>query len=196
MVVKRRPIISLMIILFFIFISAILYSIDDFGGFYWQNYYTGVESWEWLYFNHIVSGPFMLLTLVLFVAILIILAVALFAKDFGSTKIPYVISLIILGLIFLISFLGMNAVWIVGVAGDYDDWWWDTACYVGNITPILIGLMLIYPLAKVTKLKREMEGKERGKKSKGRKGPSRKGKSPSRKKSKTLDPGDNKISWD
>jgi hypothetical protein len=133
-----------------ILLSLVLYSLNDFGGVYWVDYY-GTKYWVYLYFDHIISGPFMGLTVILFLGIMTVLSVALFSKKFGTRKAPYIISMVLLGIIFLISFLGMMAVAIAGWTGDYDDWWWDTACFVGNISPILGILMLIFPLSKVAR---------------------------------------------
>ena len=143
-----------------ILISAISYALDDFGGLYWVDYY-GSRYWEWFWFNHIVSGPFMVLSILLFLGAIVALGFALGSRRIGSKKTPYIISMIMMVTIFLISFLGMLTLAAVGTIGDYDDWWWDTACYVGNIAPILITLMLIYPLVIVSK-KKDEEGSGQG----------------------------------
>ncbi len=144
----------------FIFISAISYALDDFGGLYWVDYY-GTRYWEWFWFNHLASGPFMVLSVLLFLGAIVTLGIALASKRIGSKKTPYIISMIMMALIFLISFLGMLTLAAVGTIGDYEDWWWDTACYVGNIAPILITLMLIYPLVIISK-KKDDEGSRIG----------------------------------
>jgi hypothetical protein len=145
---NRRPIITPIITIILSLIAAVWYSLSDFGGYYWEtgSYYNRVRTWEYLSMLHPISGPFMWITVLLFTALIVMMLIALLSKKFGSGKAPYVTGLILVGIAFVISILGAIAVAIVGVTGDYYEWWYDDSCFVGSIAPILICISLVSSL--------------------------------------------------
>ena len=68
------------------------------------------------------------------------------SKKIGSSRAPYIVGLVLVGLIFMLSFLGALAVAAFGIFDDNDDWWYDGACFVGNISPLVIAVFLIVAL--------------------------------------------------
>lgn len=79
--------------------------------------------------------------------------ISLISRKAGRRKAPYVTGIVLISLVFLISLIGAIALAIVGETGDYNDWWWDGACFVGNIAPLLILPFLIISLIKVSRAK-------------------------------------------
>ena len=149
----RRPLVFIIIAIALVFIASVLYPIWEFGGYYWGSYYSGVQTWEYLTFFHLASGPFMFCVMFLFVATFVLLLITIISKKVGRKRAPYVIGILSISLVFLISFIGAIVVAIVGATGDYDDWWFGGACFVGNIAPLLILPFLIISLIKVSKNK-------------------------------------------
>jgi hypothetical protein len=154
---KKTPIGWIIPVLILILVAAILFPIWDFGGFYTYDYYNGIKTWEYLYFNHLASGPFMCCVMLLFAATFILMIVTLVSKKIGRKKAPYAAGVIMISLVFLISLIGAITVAIVGATGGYDDWWFDGACFVGNIAPILIIPFLLVALIKVTGRKKDKD---------------------------------------
>jgi len=150
---EKRPLNFIIIAIVLVFIASVLYPIWEFGGFYWNNSYAGVKTWEYLTFFHIVSGPFMFCVMFLFVGTFLLLLITIISKKVGRKKAPYVIGTIMISGIFLISLIGAIAVGIVAAVGDYDDWWFGGACFVGTIAPLLILPFLVLSLKKVSRIK-------------------------------------------
>ena len=154
---KKRPIGLIIPVLILILIAAILFPIWEFGGFYWYNYYSGIKTWEYLNFGHLASAPFMVCAMLLFAATFILMLITLISKKVGRKKAPYLIGIIMISMVFLISFIGAIAVAIVGATNDSDDWWHGGACFVGNIAPILIIPFLLIALIKTSKSKKDKD---------------------------------------
>lgn len=146
---KKKPLELIIPALVLILLASILFPLWDFGGFYWYDAYHGIRAWEYLYFNHLASGPLMAIVMLLFATTAVLMLVSLISKDFGKKRAPYLIGIILISIVFAISLIGAIAVAIVG-ATEYDDWWWDGACYVGNIAPLLVIPLLIIALLKVS----------------------------------------------
>ena len=157
---ERRPIGWIIPVLILILIAAILFPIWEFGGFYWHNYYSGVKTWEYLNFSHLASAPFMACVMLLFVGTFVLMIVTMASRKVGSKKAPYLIGIIMISLIFVISLIGAIAVIIAGSTNDSDEWWFGTACYVGNIAPLLIITFLLIALISVRKRKKSSSDEE------------------------------------
>ncbi|MGA1793202.1 MAG: hypothetical protein ACMUHM_04565 [Thermoplasmatota archaeon] len=149
----RRPLVFIILAIVLIFIASVLFPIWEFGGYYWNNSYAGVETWEYLTFFHIISGPFMFCAMFLFIATFVLLLITIISKKVGRKKAPYVVGIIMVSTVFVMGLIGAIAVAIVGATGDYDEWWFGGACFVGNIAPLLILPFLILSLIKVSKNK-------------------------------------------
>jgi hypothetical protein len=154
---EKKPVGWIIPVLILILVAAILFPIWEFGGFYWNNYYSGIKTWEYLNFGHLASAPFMACVMLLFAATFVLMLITLISKKIGEKKAPYLIGTILISLVFLISFIGAIVVAIVGATGDYDDWWHGGACFVGNIAPILILPFLVIALIKTSKKKKDKD---------------------------------------
>ena len=156
----RRPLVFIILAIVLIFIASILFPIWEFGGYYWGSYYSGVQTWEYLTFFHIISGPFMFCVMFLFVGTFILLLITIISKKVGRKRAPFVVGIIMVSAVFVISLIGAIAVAIVAATGDYDDWWFGGACFVGNIAPLLILPFLVLSLIKVSKNKGKTDMEE------------------------------------
>jgi MFS family permease len=157
---KKRPIGWIIPALILILIASILFPIWDFGWFYSYDSYYGIRTTEWLYFNHIISGPFMVCAMFLFVATFVLMLITLISKKVGRKKAPYIIGIVAISMIFLMSLIGAIAVAIVGESGDYTNWDWDGACFVGNIAPLLILPFLMIALIRVSIWKKKQKDED------------------------------------
>jgi hypothetical protein len=100
----------------------------------------------------------MAVVLLLLLVVMILMVISLASRNFGSRKGPYVAALILIGAVFFVSFIGMIALAIAG--SDYDDWWYDDACYVGNIAPFLLIPLTLVALIRVSIWKRKADHEE------------------------------------
>ena len=153
---KKRPLVISTIIVLLILLAMVLFPMWDFGGLYWRDYYNNIDYHAYLYFDHIISGPFMACVMLLFFTTLILMLVSLISRKVGSKNGPYIAGIVLMSIVFSICLTGAIAVAIVGETGDYNDWWYDGACWVGNIAPILIIIFLIFALVRVSVWRKEL----------------------------------------
>ncbi|WP_455464046.1 hypothetical protein [Candidatus Hodarchaeum mangrovi] len=121
-------------------VGAAALILADFAGWYWSNYYLGVEGRGWLdvSFDNLLVAPFLLTAAILLLLCSYISFIAL-RGELPPRYLQYskFAALISIGMQFTVAFI-----FIVFMLFDESEWWFDFGFYGGFIGAILTFVLL------------------------------------------------------
>lgn len=159
---SRRPVVGIVTAMLLSLIGAVVILFTDFGYLYWRtgSYGYYVHHYEWINIGHPIGGPFIGIMVGLLILISITQLVALVSKEAGSSVVPYLISIGLLMLAFLLELAGFIAFTIDVSTSDYGYWSYEAACYAGVIAPLGVLITTLISLVLVIKRKKRRSSKE------------------------------------